>query len=1196
MRALRSNAQWLASLRSRLLPGTPGRAVAYELERNGQPDDALAAWLALPPSEQDRGTIFRLTLQRARRRMQQEDWLGAAHDFECLLQLEPADFRAIRGLESASLRAARQAQTERDWLTASRMWAAYHRASGQTEKCARNLTLCARQLARNVETPAKVTDLLEAWSRLAAVDGNLPEDLQGIEWCRVNLARAAEEAGDFSTARAHWLALEAAIPDSIEAADGLARTADFEPAELVDPISNSGASVSGTPSSAPANQTEAIQESPSSLWKKFSRLNKKDYRAQFHAGSTLQRAGSPERALPFFAAAFAVKPTAEAAQHMFTCQMAIGRNSEALDTLQKMLELGGSSGPFAREFGELLQRTKPGTLEPQLLERLLQTLGGDGRVAPALLLHLIAAERHDKVARIVDSDYVESANLREDIGAAIVSYYNQRSDLHRALRAGCSFGRGTVLTTLTELARGLSVPELKDFVLANSSRTAKGSWISRLGLAELLVLLGKETDALDVLSGIASAIPEEAAEPYYLANKDRISRLFTQIAKALGNGPDVRRRLAQFVAIWLEPSSRHFIAGDKGELLAATLGAARRFEAATPSSKAGHLRDRYFAHHMERRDGQDPDAITGERCEIALKYFAALSRWIPVEAVPIPSELAESLRRNAATNGTSLPLDVLMSYAISRDRPRDRKLPEAAFADLAGWYVMRFVPANHIPSVCIGQAVRDYFNEAVFRHPTTGLAITRFLNLLWSRSEPFKRRYDLDDEVDSALFALEVIASVLPKFPQYRIFVEAAVAANDTEPSFIAECIAALASGAAVPASLFPPGLDAPSAKAPSPIGARQDVLLIGHASKETGLGRNFHMLADALRADGLALQLMDYELDTREFANQLAKWRNTCQSPPIVVLAVNAQDVPTVFVKDYRGTLERCHTVGFFLWETSEAPRVQRLGIELVDEIWAPTKYVADVYARFAPTHVVGKGLYRDSLAAVARPVRRNPNAPFKFLTVFNFDSSVERKNPLAVVQAFQRAFTGDEDVQLILKTSNVNPGHWSNALGHWERLMQACDGDSRIKILLLHYPQAQMTELMRESGCIVSLHRSEGFAYVLADAMAYGVPVIATNYSGNVDFCTDETYFPVDYDLIPIDPRVSHWKTDGAQWAEPSIESAAEQMRRVFSDYESAQKAAKAAQQKILSKYSVDLFRKTLRARLAAVRANALRPDAPR
>jgi hypothetical protein len=86
------------------------------------------------------------------------------------------------------------------------------------------------------------------------------------------------------------------------------------------------------------------------------------------------------------------------------------------------------------------------------------------------------------------------------------------------------------------------------------------------------------------------------------------------------------------------------------------------------------------------------------------------------------------------------------------------------------------------------------------------------------------------------------------------------------------------------------------------------------------------------------------------------------------------------------------------------------------------------------------------------------------------------------------------------------------------------------------------------------------------------------------------------VDYDLIPIDPRVSHWKTEDAQWAEPSIESAAEQMRRVFSDYERAQKAAKAAQQKILSKYSVDLFRKTLRARLAAVRANALRPDAPR
>jgi glycosyltransferase involved in cell wall biosynthesis len=271
----------------------------------------------------------------------------------------------------------------------------------------------------------------------------------------------------------------------------------------------------------------------------------------------------------------------------------------------------------------------------------------------------------------------------------------------------------------------------------------------------------------------------------------------------------------------------------------------------------------------------------------------------------------------------------------------------------------------------------------------------------------------------------------------------------------------------------------------------------------------------------------------------------------------------------------------------------VQQLGIELVDEIWAPTQYVADVYAGSAPTTMVGKGLYRGAVPP-ARSSMRGASAPFKFLTVFNFDSSIERKNPLAAVEAFRAAFPNGEDVQLIVKTSNVNPGHWSNALGHWERLTAACEKDARIKLLLLHYPEAQMMELIRESSCLVSLHRSEGFAYVIADAMALGVPVIATNYSGNVDFCSEQTSFPVDYDLIAIDERVAHWKADGAKWAEPNVKSAAEQMRRVYGDYPAALNVARTAQQSVLNKYSADIFRKNLRARIAAIRLKDRQIDA--
>lgn len=1205
VRALRNNAQWLAGLKARLMPGSAARGIAYELERNGRPDEALAAWLGLPAEERDRNAIFRLLLQRARRRMQAQAWLEAAEDFEALLKLDPHDYRAIRGLESASLRAARQAQAERKWLIASRMWSAYHRAGGEAEKSSRNLMQCARALARSAETTERVTELLEAWSRLAAADQNSREARQGVEWCHARLAFAAEKAGSLGEAHRRWRTLLELAPDSHEALDGLKRTQDFATDEP-DGAAETATAPGTEKISAPTAPAEGAPESPSSLWKKFSRLNKHDYRAQFHAGRVLQETGSPERALPYFTAAFAANPTAEAAERMFACQMAIGRYVDALETLKRILAIGGYNTALARQFAELLQRMKPGALAPDLLANLVETLGSNGYVAPVLLPHLIAAGQHEATARLVDAEYAEAAVLSEGVAEEIVAYFRARSDKRRALRAGCSYGGGSpaVLTLLAGLAETCSAEELRSLALGDASGAispTSRSWISHLGVAELLARLGQDPGALRLLCELRARVPSSATAEYYAQNKQRISRLVAEIAAKPGDEGGVRERLAQFVSVWAEPLVKQFFAGEAWTSLALDLAAAARLEEAPADSKSGRLREGYFAHHIERRDGQDPDTPTsdGELCETALRYFATLSRWTGAETIPVSQGLKDRLLRSVSPPAEERRIDVLMAHAASRDRPQYAKASSAGFEDLAAWYVLRFAPANHVPSALLSPSIRDYFNHVIARHQITGLAVTRFLQTIWSSSEACQRRYDLQNEIDTALFVLEVIASEISRVPQYRIFLRGILHpdGDGTARSFIDDCVAATISdsrpGQAVPADfavLRPPTLR--DDRGPQIASGRQDLLLIGHASKDTGLGRNFKMLADSLRADGIALQTLDYEMEARDLGRELERWRSTCRSSPVVLLAVNAQDVPAIFVKDRAAVLENSHTVGFFLWETSEAPRVQRLGIELVDEIWAPTQYVADVYARFAPTHMVGKGLYRGSLGASTRPEARA--VPFKFLTVFNFDSSIERKNPLAAVEAFKQAFPNGENVQLIVKTSNVNPGHWSNALRHWERLTAACEGDTRIKLLLLHYPEAQMEELIRESSCLVSLHRSEGFAYVIADAMAHGVPVIATNYSGNVDFCSEETFFPVAYDLIAIDERVAHWKAEGAKWADPNVTAAAEQMRRVHGDYQAALRIAKAAQQSVLSKYSAEIFRKNLRTRIATIRARERQVDA--
>jgi glycosyltransferase involved in cell wall biosynthesis len=157
---------------------------------------------------------------------------------------------------------------------------------------------------------------------------------------------------------------------------------------------------------------------------------------------------------------------------------------------------------------------------------------------------------------------------------------------------------------------------------------------------------------------------------------------------------------------------------------------------------------------------------------------------------------------------------------------------------------------------------------------------------------------------------------------------------------------------------------------------------------------------------------------------------------------------------------------------------------------------------------------------------------------------------------------------------------------MGQWERICAASKADSRICILTERYSEQQMHELLRQSSCIVSLHRSEGFGYVLSDAMALGIPVVATGYSGNVDFCNPQTSFPVSYHLVPVKLNGAHWEDEGTEWAEPDLDSAAAQMRAVYCDYPAALKMAAAAQAAILSQYSVEKFSETLRARLAVIR----------
>ena len=255
--------------------------------------------------------------------------------------------------------------------------------------------------------------------------------------------------------------------------------------------------------------------------------------------------------------------------------------------------------------------------------------------------------------------------------------------------------------------------------------------------------------------------------------------------------------------------------------------------------------------------------------------------------------------------------------------------------------------------------------------------------------------------------------------------------------------------------------------------------------------------------------------------------------------------------------------------WELSRAPQEWAASLTGIDEIWVANRFVGDAFSEIfnGPIIVVPPCV---SINAVARYPRRffsMEKGIFYFTFSFDYFSYPERKNPLAVLRTFQSAFPDrGERVGLVIKTMKTGDPHY---LQLREALQQAAHTDCRIRIIEATLSREAMLAVLSHSDCYISLHRSEGFGLGLAEAMAFGKPVIGTNYSGNTDFLSEKTGFPVPYTLKPVSAgEYPFWET-GQLWAEPDEAAAAEIMRRVFDDAQEREFRASAGKALIEARY---------------------------
>lgn len=268
--------------------------------------------------------------------------------------------------------------------------------------------------------------------------------------------------------------------------------------------------------------------------------------------------------------------------------------------------------------------------------------------------------------------------------------------------------------------------------------------------------------------------------------------------------------------------------------------------------------------------------------------------------------------------------------------------------------------------------------------------------------------------------------------------------------------------------------------------------------------------------------------------------------------------------------------------WELEDFPReaVERAG--LADEVWAVSEFCAESIRRAMP----GTPVFAMPTVAAAHVFEPKPRAHFglpddRFLFLFLFDmaSGMERKNPLGLIAAFRRAFPAGEPVHLAIKVSR---GHAHPA--EFAELRRAADA-AGVTLIDRILPRAEVQALLATCDSYVSLHRSEGLGLTMAEAMLLGKPTVGTAYSGNLDFMTDDNSFLVRYERVKLARDYPPYPR-GCVWAEPSVEHAAEQMRRVFADRAGAAAVAARGRATVAAVLSREAAAKRMAARLAEIK----------
>lgn len=364
------------------------------------------------------------------------------------------------------------------------------------------------------------------------------------------------------------------------------------------------------------------------------------------------------------------------------------------------------------------------------------------------------------------------------------------------------------------------------------------------------------------------------------------------------------------------------------------------------------------------------------------------------------------------------------------------------------------------------------------------------------------------------------------------------------------------------------------------PLTERQPAVeLAGYLDAAVGVGEAARRYVGALRSAGVQVLDRDVPLPGRDAAQtdlpvgarpsaEAVGFNLLCLNPEQMVPYLNGPDAP---VREGRAS------IGIWSWEVDVLPPGWREAAEGLTEVWTYSRFAAERIGAGLEVPVLG---FPPPLASQpegnhTQPTPKLPSG-FRVLIMFDYLSTLERKNPLGAIEAYRRAFTPDDGAVLVLKS--VNGRHRPE---HHAEVMAAVEGRADVVSIDRTISGAERDALIGACDCYLSLHRSEGHGMPLAEAMALGKPVVATAYGGNIEFMNDTNSYLVAWTPTRVGGQVEHYPA-GANWAEPDVEHAARLLRTVHRDPDEARRRGQRGREDVLAVLAPEVVGGQMRRRM--------------